>query len=127
MVVGLHALPEGRARVKCKAQCSGRRTAVTLALTDRRECVHVSVSLISFGKTVDARVQRFELLATLMLVRQRQPPTDAAVRAQHVGLAAAVMGLPSGLLAIIGEIMARPASYSCVCEAGSICAQCSAV
>ena len=39
-----------------------------------------------------------------MLVRQRQPPTNAAVTAE---LGAAVVSLPSGLLAMIGEAISK--------------------
>ena len=39
-----------------------------------------------------------------MLVRQRQPPTNAAVTAE---LGAAVVSLPSGLLAMIGDAIAK--------------------
>ncbi len=49
-------------------------------------------------------MQRLSVLVALMLVRQRQPPTNAAVTAE---LGAAVVSLPSGLLAMIGEAIAR--------------------
>ena len=48
--------------------------------------------------------QRLGVLVALMLVRQRQPPTNAAVTAE---LGAAVVSLPSGLLAMIGEAIAK--------------------
>ena len=76
---------------------------------------------------VDALVQRFELLATLMLARQRQAPTEAADGAQHARFVAAVLGLPSGVLAIIGEAMMRLTSGSCACSGGSRCVLCSSV
>jgi hypothetical protein len=49
-------------------------------------------------------MQRLSVLVALMLVRQRQPPTNAAVTAE---LGAAVVSLPSGLLAMIGEAIAK--------------------
>jgi hypothetical protein len=40
-----------------------------------------------------------------MHARQRQPPTVAAGGAQHVDVGAAVIALPSGLLALVGEAL----------------------
>ena len=45
-------------------------------------------------------MQRLALLTTLMLARERLPPT--AVSDEFVGLASAVAALPSGLLAMVG-------------------------
>jgi hypothetical protein len=63
-------------------------------------------------------VQRLALLTTLMLARQRLPPTAAG--GEFVGLASAVAALPSGLLAMVGmaitrldsQLEARPVSES---------------
>jgi hypothetical protein len=52
-----------------------------------------------------ARVQRLALLTTLMLARERLPPTAAAD--EFVGLASAVAALPSGLLAMVGGAITR--------------------
>ncbi len=48
--------------------------------------------------------QRLGVLVALLLIRQRQPPTNAAVTAE---LGAAVVSLPSGLLAMIGEAISK--------------------
>ena len=66
-----------------------------------------------------ARVQRLALLTTLMLARERLPPTAGAD--EFVGLASAVAALPSGLLAMVGvaitrldsELEVRPVSEHC--------------
>ena len=49
-------------------------------------------------------VQWLGVLVALLLVRQRQPPTKAAVTDE---LGAAVVSLPSGLLAMIGEAISK--------------------
>ena len=49
-------------------------------------------------------VQWLGVLVALLLVRQRQPPTKAAVSTE---LGAAVVSLPSGLLAMIGEAISK--------------------
>jgi hypothetical protein len=48
-------------------------------------------------------LQRLEVLFTLLLLRQRQPPAGAG--ATNVG--AALVSLPSGLIALIGGAMAK--------------------
>ena len=58
------------------------------------------------------RMQRLELLVTLMLVRQLQPQTEGMCGGRDLAeLGAAVISLPSGLLAIIGEAIAKVESH----------------
>ena len=52
------------------------------------------------------RLQSLALLVALLLVRQRQPPTGLA-GGGHVEVGVALMSLPSGLLAIIGQAMTK--------------------
>ena len=47
------------------------------------------------------RLQGFELLVTVLLARNRQPPPTVAAGAQHAELAAELITLPSGLLAMV--------------------------
>ncbi len=62
-------------------------------------------------------MQRLALLTTLMMARNRLPPTAD----ESVGLASAVAALPSGLLAMVGvaitllysQLEVRPASEYC--------------
>ena len=50
-------------------------------------------------------MQRLELLVTLMLLRDS--PTDHFGGGQHTEFGAAVMSMPSGLLAMIGEAILK--------------------
>jgi len=52
-------------------------------------------------------VQRFEPFIALMLIRQRLPLMDTTGSGQHSALGAAVMALPSGLLAMVCEAMLK--------------------
>ena len=53
------------------------------------------------------RVQRLEPFIGLMLIRQRLPLMDTTGGGQHSALGAAVMALPSGLLAMVCEAMLK--------------------
>ena len=53
------------------------------------------------------RVQRLEPFIALMLIRQRLPLMDTTGGAQHSALGAAVMALPSGLLAMVCDAMLK--------------------
>ncbi len=53
------------------------------------------------------QVQRLEPLIALMLIRHRLPLTDTTGGGQHSALGAAVMALPSGLLAMVCEAMLK--------------------
>ena len=52
-------------------------------------------------------MQRLELFIALMLIRQRLPLMDTTGSGQHSALGAAVMALPSGLLAMVCEAMLK--------------------
>jgi hypothetical protein len=47
--------------------------------------------------------QGLELLVTVLLARNRQPPPPVAAGAPHAELAAELISLPSGLLAMVCE------------------------
>ncbi len=68
-------------------------------------------------------LQGLELLVTVLLARNRQPPTVAA-GGPHAELAAALITLPSGLLAMvcaaIGKLKARRAA-GCACVGVRVC------
>ena len=99
------------------AQCRGWRqphTATSTSLrascracTSAQACMHLAGSSHCDGmeRVCAAWMQRLELLITLLLARGRLPSTDEAdsAQCQPAHLAAAVAGLPSGLLAFIGE------------------------
>ena len=61
------------------------------------------------------RLQSLALLVALLLGRQRQPPTGLA-GSGHVEVGVALMSLPSGLLAIIGQAMTKLESKLEVCH-----------
>jgi hypothetical protein len=65
------------------------------------------VCLDSSNAGCAVRVQRLEPLIALMLLRQRLPLMDTTGGAQHSALGAAVMALPSGLLAMVCEAMLK--------------------
>jgi hypothetical protein len=52
-------------------------------------------------------VQGLELLVTVLLARNRQPAPTVAAGAPHVELAAGLVSLPSGLLAMVCEAIAK--------------------
>ena len=52
-------------------------------------------------------VQGLELLVTVLLARSRQPPTMVAAGVRHLGLAAELVSLPSGLLAMVCEAIVK--------------------
>ncbi len=53
-------------------------------------------------------VQRLQVLTALLLVRQRQAPAGWAGAVQsHSEVGSALMSLPSGVLALIGEAMTK--------------------
>ena len=54
-------------------------------------------------RAVRVRVQRLEPFVALMLIRQRLPLMDTTGGGQHSALGAALMALPSGLLAMVCE------------------------
>ena len=52
-------------------------------------------------------MQGLELLVTLLLARNRQPPLAAAAGVPHAELAAELLTLPSGLLAKVCEAIVK--------------------
>ncbi len=52
-------------------------------------------------------VQGLELLVTMLLARNRQPPPTVAAGAPHAGFAAELVSLPSGLLAMVCEAIVK--------------------
>jgi hypothetical protein len=61
-------------------------------------------------------VQGLELLVTVLLARNRQPPPTVAAGVPHDQLAAELITLPSGLLAMVCEAIGKlkGASRGCV-------------
>ncbi len=53
-------------------------------------------------------MQGLELLVTVLLARNRQPPPPAAAGVPHAELAAELLTLPSGLLAMVCEAIVKP-------------------
>ncbi len=52
-------------------------------------------------------MQGLELLVAVLLARNRQPPPAVAAGARHSELAAELISLPSGLLAMVGEAIVK--------------------
>ncbi len=52
-------------------------------------------------------MQGLELLVTVLLARNRQPPPTVAAGMPHVELAAELISLPSGLLAMVCEAIVK--------------------
>ncbi len=52
-------------------------------------------------------LQGLELLVTVLLARNRQPPPTVAAVVRHAGLAAELISLPSGLLAMVCEAIVK--------------------
>ena len=52
-------------------------------------------------------LQGLELLVTVLLARNRQPPPTAAAGVPHGGFAAELVFLPSGLLAMVCEAIVK--------------------
>ena len=52
-------------------------------------------------------LQGIELLATVLLARNRQPPPAVAAGMPHAELAAELISLPSGLLAMVCEAIVK--------------------
>jgi hypothetical protein len=53
------------------------------------------------------RLQGLELLVTVLLARNRQPPPTVAAGGSHAELAAELLTLPSGLLAMVCEAIVK--------------------
>ena len=64
-------------------------------------------------------MQGLELLVTVLLARNRQPPPTVAAGVPHAELAAELVSLPSGLLAMVCEAIVklkvrRGVAWACV-------------
>ena len=73
-------------------------------------------------------LQGLELLVTVLLARSRQPPPAVAASVPHNELAAELISLPSGLLAMVCEAIVKlkvrlGAAWACVraCACGRVC------
>ena len=55
----------------------------------------------------DVLLQGLELLVTVLLARNRQPPPTVAAGMPHAELAAELISLPSGLLAMVCEAIVK--------------------
>ncbi len=62
-------------------------------------------------------LQGLELLVTVLLARNRQPPPTVAAGVPHAELAAELITLPSGLLAMVGDAIVQ-LKVGCLCVLG---------
>ena len=77
---------------------SRRQSAPSLLLLPARARVH---------EWPNASLQGLELLVTVLLARNRQPPPTAAAGVPQSELAAELISLPSGLLAMVCEAIVK--------------------
>ena len=83
--------------------------------TRSEECVDVGTArLPSFSCRLErvfeetkVRLQGLELLVTVQLARNRQPPPSVAAGGPHAEIAAELITLPSGLLAMVCEAIVK--------------------
>ncbi len=108
--------------------CSGHYEARASLVCAAVDCARTTAKLTWFphASLCADDAQRLGVLVALLLVRQRQPPTNAAVTAE---LGAAVVSLPSGLLAMIGEAISKlesrlEAGRGCTCGCSPDAEQC---
>jgi hypothetical protein len=91
---GAHGVPSGLYRYRGDTHgivCSGQHSS---AVGRIRKCRYASV-------------QGLELLVTVLLARNRQPPSTVAAGVLHANLAAELVSLPSGLLAMVCEAIVK--------------------
>jgi hypothetical protein len=69
-------------------------------------------------------LQGLELLVTVLLARNRQPPPAVAAGVPQAELAAELISLPSGLLAMVCEaiVKLKVRRGGCLCALGGACA-----
>jgi hypothetical protein len=70
-------------------------------------------------------LQALELLVTVLLARNRQPPPTVAAGVPHAKLAAELISLPSGLLAMVCEATVKlkvRLGGACACACVCACA-----
>ena len=67
-------------------------------------------------------MQGLELLVTALLARHRQPPTTVTAGVPHAELAAELLSLPSGLLAMVCEaiVKLKVRRGGCMCMRGGV-------
>ena len=72
-------------------------------------------------------MQGLELLVTVLLARNRQPPPTVAAGVPHAELAAELLSLPSGLLAMVCEaiVKLKVRLGSCACVRAWVFMHCS--
>ncbi len=71
----------------------------------------------------NALVQGLELLVTVLLARNRQPPPAVAAGVPHAEFAAELVSLPSGLLAMVCEAIVKlklRIGAACACVEGGL-------
>ncbi len=68
-------------------------------------------------------MQGLELLVTVLLARNRQPPPTVAVGVPHAELVVELMSLPSGLLAMVCEaiVKLKVRLWGCLGAGGRVC------
>ncbi len=67
-------------------------------------------------------LQGLELLVTVLLARNRQPPPTVAIGVPHAELAAELLTLPSGLLAKVCDAIVKLKVRLAAAWAGRVCA-----
>ena len=71
-------------------------------------------------------MQGLELLVTVLLARNRQPPPTVAAGVPHAQLAVELISLPSGLLAMVCEAMVKlKVRLGAACVRSWVCMHCS--
>ena len=90
-----HALGEYCQGTVCSEECAA---APSLFLLPARARVRERPSVL---------LQGLELLVTVLLARNRQPPPTVAAGVRHAELAAELITLPSGLLAMVCEAIVK--------------------
>ncbi len=70
-------------------------------------------------------LQGLELLVTVLLARNRQPPLTVGAGVSHAELAAELLSLPSGLLVMVCEAIVKlkvRLGAACACVGRRVCA-----
>ncbi len=76
-------------------------------LSAERAVPSFSCRLEHMRESPKVSLQGLELLVTVLLARNRQPPTTVAAGVPRAELAAELISLPSGLLAMVCEAIAK--------------------
>jgi hypothetical protein len=102
-------------RVHCSNQACAQHDGALARLECSEECcVAASSTRLSSRQLERLRRERrivllqgLELLVTVLLARNRQPPPTVAAGVPHAELAAELVSLPSGLLAMVCEAIVK--------------------